>query len=154
MSAPTNSAPSRLVILDTDEEKWGGKPISERLGGSWGQIGVPADRRVWGDFIDKESTSTNIAVSTSLSSDESVRTSLEYAKPFQFLNLGVLAYLGASTALAQVSVDEKLILGSGPIGFLLWRGIYWGKQVSWRNRILITLDWLRIRIFGRDIGNL
>ena len=29
---------------------------------------------------------------------------LDFAKPFQFLNLGVLAYLGASEALAQVGV--------------------------------------------------
>jgi len=79
---------------------------------------------------------------------------VEYAKPFQFLNLGVLAYVGASQALAQVSVNgnDKAILGSGPIGFLLWRGIYWSKQVSWRNRILVGLDWVKGRVFGRDIG--
>ena len=78
----------------------------------------------------------------------------EYAKPFQFLNLGVLAYVGASQALAQISVDEQVILGSGPIGFLLWRGIYWSKQVSWRNRVLVGIDWIRTRLFGRDIGNI
>lgn len=79
---------------------------------------------------------------------------IEYAKPFQFLNLGVLAYVGASQALAQISVDEQVILGSGPIGFLLWRGIYWSKQVSWRNRVLVGIDWIRTRLFGRDIGNI
>jgi len=77
-----------------------------------------------------------------------------YAKPFQFLNLGVLAYVGASKALAQISVGEKNILGYGPLGFLLWRGIYWSKQVSWRNRVLVGLDWVKGRLFGRDIGNL
>jgi NADH:ubiquinone reductase (non-electrogenic) len=70
------------------------------------------------------------------------------------LNLGVLAYIGASRALAQVSVDEKLILGSGPIGFLLWRGIYWSKQVSMRNRVLVTIDWIKAALFGRDLSNL
>lgn len=79
---------------------------------------------------------------------------VEYAKPFQFLNLGVLAYIGASQALAQISVDDKVILGSGPIGFLLWRGIYWSKQVSWRNRVLVGVDWVKGRLFGRDIGSL
>ena len=77
-----------------------------------------------------------------------------YAKPFQFLNLGVLAYVGASQALAQVSIDDKNILGYGPVGFLLWRGIYWSKQVSWRNRVLVGLDWVKARLFGRDIGSL
>ena len=32
-------------------------------------------------------------------------------------------------------------------------GIYWFKQVSWRNRVLITFDWIKGRLFGRDIGN-
>ena len=77
-----------------------------------------------------------------------------FAKPFQFLNLGILAYVGASEALAQVAVDEQQILGSGPIGYLLWRGIYWSKQVSWRNRLLVAVDWAKGRLFGRDIGSI
>lgn len=77
-----------------------------------------------------------------------------FAKPFQFLNLGILAYVGASEALAQVAVDEKQILGSGPVGYLLWRGIYWSKQVSWRNRLLVAVDWAKGRLFGRDIGSI
>ena len=77
---------------------------------------------------------------------------VELAKPFQFLNLGVLAYIGkrncivhtvhtymhtythaythkhvhkpgASEALAQISVDKKTIKGSGNLGFFLWRGL-------------------------------
>lgn len=81
---------------------------------------------------------------------------IEIAKPFQFLNLGVLAYVGASKALAQVSVghgDGDNLLGSGSLGFLLWRGIYWFKQVSWRNRMLVAIDWFKARLFGRDIGS-
>ena len=89
-----------------------------------------------------------------LDNGEVIDVAVEYAKSFQFLNLGVLAYVGASQALAQVSVDDKNILGSGPIGFLMWRGVYWSKQVSWRNRILVGLDWVKSRIFGRDLSNL
>eukprot|EP01035_Chromulina_nebulosa_P022407 gene22407-29014_t len=86
-------------------------------------------------------------------SDQSVNSQIsDIAKPFQFLNLGVLAYVGASKALAQIAVDDKFVLGSGTIGYLLWRGIYWFKQVSWRNRILVGIDWIRSRLFGRDIG--
>jgi NADH dehydrogenase FAD-containing subunit len=81
-------------------------------------------------------------------------TETVYAKPFQFLNLGILAYIGASEALAQVTVDDKNILGSGPVGYLLWRGIYWSKQVSWRNRVLVGVDWFKARVFGRDIGSI
>lgn len=92
-------------------------------------------------------------VNNSTGSTES-ETDLVVAKPFQFLNLGVLAYIGASEALSQVSVDSRSILGTGPIGFLLWRGIYWSKQVSWRSRLLVSFDWLKCRLFGRDLGAL
>jgi NADH dehydrogenase FAD-containing subunit len=77
-----------------------------------------------------------------------------FAKPFQFLNLGILAYVGASEAIAQVAVDEQQVLGSGPIGYLLWRGIYLSKQVSWRNRLLVGVDWIKAKFFGRDIGSI
>ena len=77
---------------------------------------------------------------------------IELAKPFQFLNLGVLAYIGASQALAQINVNTAIIRSSGQLGFLLWRGIYWFKQVSWRNRILVYIDWCKAILFGRDLG--
>jgi hypothetical protein len=25
--------------------------------------------------------------------------------------------------------------------------------VSWRNRILVTLDWIKARVFGREVGS-
>ncbi len=151
MSAPVNVPPSRTIITDNDSGEQYIAP-SERF--NIGQLGVPAKTEVWTDFIDKETTATAESKSTSMTNREKEEKNLEYAKPFQFLNLGVLAYIGASRALAQISVDEKLILGSGPIGFLLWRGIYWTKQVSLRNRILVTIDWIKAFIFGRDIASL
>eukprot|EP01039_Chlorochromonas_danica_P005982 gene5982-6587_t len=83
---------------------------------------------------------------------ENEKYDVDYAKPFQFLNLGILAYIGASQALAQIALDQKSFRGTGQVGFLLWRGIYWFKQVSWRNRALITLDWIKARLFGRTLG--
>ena len=163
MGTPVNSPPKRrMAVLDAsssggsggsgEEQVLASRAMSEKLG--VGQLGVKADIETWAEFIDQEATATSTDRSTVLTADARDRKDLEYAKPFQFLNLGVLAYIGASRALAQVSVDEKLILGSGPIGFLLWRGIYWSKQVSWRNRVLVTLDWIKAVLFGRDIGNL
>lgn len=90
------------------------------------------------------------------------KAAIEFAKPFQFLNLGVLAYLGASQALAQIHIADKepasvgarstTLHSSGKLGFFLWRGVYWFKQVSWRNRMLVTFDWMKTRLFGRDLG--
>ena len=74
-----------------------------------------------------------------------------YAKGFQFLNLGTLAYTGGNSALAQVAVDKKAIKSSGEVGFLLWRSVYLSKQVSLRNRTLVFFDWIKTRLWGRDI---
>jgi NADH dehydrogenase FAD-containing subunit len=77
----------------------------------------------------------------------------EFAKAFQFLNLGMLAYTGGGSALAQVAVspDTDPVKSSGQIGNLLWRSVYLSKQVSWRNRLLVLNDWAKRVFFGRDI---
>jgi NADH dehydrogenase FAD-containing subunit len=77
----------------------------------------------------------------------------EYSKPFQFLNLGILAYTGQGTALSQVTLapDGAPVLGSGWLGNAVWRSVYLSKQVSWRNRLLVLNDWTNRQIFGRDV---
>lgn len=78
---------------------------------------------------------------------------IEYAKPFQFLNLGILAYTGGGSALSQVETapEASPVLASGKLGNFLWRSVYLTKQVSGRNRLLVVNDWLKKQLFGRDI---
>lgn len=80
----------------------------------------------------------------------------EFAKPFQFLNLGILAYTGGGSALAQVTPapNSPALTGSGSLGNAVWKGVYLSKQVSWRNRLLVMNDWTKRRLFGRDITRL
>ena len=74
------------------------------------------------------------------------------ARPFEFLNLGLLAYLGGGEALSQVQVGESRLLSeAGSTGFLLWRSVYVVKQVSPRTRFLVLFDWLKTKLFGRDV---
>jgi len=74
------------------------------------------------------------------------------ARPFEFLNLGLLAYVGGGKALSQVQVgDQRLLSQAGSTGFLLWRSVYVVKQVSPRTRFLVLFDWFKTRAFGRDI---
>lgn len=78
------------------------------------------------------------------------------AAPFQFLNLGILAYTGGGSALAQLQLtpaEQSKVKSQGKIGFSLWRSVYLSKQVSWRNRCLVTVDWLKTQIFGRDVSS-
>lgn len=48
-------------------------------------------------------------------------------------------------------VDKGMVKSTGSTGYLLWRSIYFTKQVSWRNRFLVGVDWLKTKVFGRDI---
>ena len=75
----------------------------------------------------------------------------KYLAPFQFLDLGILAFTGGLSALAQVQMDEKRLTAKGHVGFGLWRSVYFMKQVSMRNRALVFFDWMKQRLFGRDI---
>ncbi len=85
----------------------------------------------------------------------------EIAAPFMYLDLGILTYTGHGSALAQMTFipedsdhNKKAVHvnASGKIGFDLWRTIYLLKQTSPKNAALITLDWVKTTIFGRDIG--
>ena len=74
------------------------------------------------------------------------------AKPFQFLNLGQLAYTGGGEALSQVELgNTKLFSRAGSVGYLLWKSVYIVKQVSTKSRILVIFDWCKTKIFGRDV---
>jgi len=80
---------------------------------------------------------------------------LEEAPGFNFLSLGLLAYVGQEEALNQVMLgDVPLFNYSGKIAFALWRSVYLTKQASTRNQALIAFDWLRTAGFGRDITRL
>eukprot|EP00816_Leptocylindrus_hargravesii_P005353 CAMPEP_0196817792 /NCGR_PEP_ID=MMETSP1362-20130617/62580_1 /TAXON_ID=163516 /ORGANISM="Leptocylindrus danicus, Strain CCMP1856" /LENGTH=672 /DNA_ID=CAMNT_0042195631 /DNA_START=146 /DNA_END=2161 /DNA_ORIENTATION=- len=42
------------------------------------------------------------------------------AKSFEFLNLGLLAFLGGGEALSQIQIGENKLIEAGSTGFLLW----------------------------------
>lgn len=80
---------------------------------------------------------------------------LEESPEFTFLNLGILAYVGGGEALAQVQLGDVPIFNyAGNIAFALWRSVYLVKQVATRNRFMVTFDWVKSEIFGRDITRL
>ncbi|KAL3804015.1 hypothetical protein HJC23_006406 [Cyclotella cryptica] len=80
---------------------------------------------------------------------------LEEAPGFNFLSLGLLAYVGQEEALNQVMIGNVPLFNySGRIAFLLWRSVYLAKQASSRNQALIAFDWARTQSFGRDITRL
>jgi len=69
-------------------------------------------------------------------------------KEFQFLNLGMLAYIGQNKALANLPFAKL----AGWQTWLLWRSVYVTKQVSLRCRVLVLFDFMKTLVFGRDIS--
>lgn len=70
----------------------------------------------------------------------------EHVPPFRYRNLGMLAYVGGSRALA----DLESYKGSGWTAWLFWRSVYVTKIVSLRNKVRVLTDWVNARLFGRD----
>lgn len=75
-----------------------------------------------------------------------------YRKPFEFLSLGIMAYVGNEKALVSAEVLDGQLDIAGAFAFLLWRSVYITKQVSFRNRVLILFDWFKAKLFGRDLS--
>jgi NADH:ubiquinone reductase (non-electrogenic) len=76
-----------------------------------------------------------------------------FRKPFEFLSLGIMAYVGNDKALTEVEAFDRVALRLyGAFAYLLWRSVYITKQVSFRNRVLVLRDWATTRFFGRDLS--
>ena len=77
------------------------------------------------------------------------------AKPFGFLNLGQLSYIGGSQAVAQINVgNTEFLKTGGEAANFIWRSVYLVKQVSTRTRLLVLFDFLKSALFGRDTTSL
>ena len=75
---------------------------------------------------------------------------------FGFKDLGVMTYLGGSKAILQSpngngnGKERKGI--KGWVAYLIWRGAYLTMTLSWRNKFLVPIQWLAVKIFGRDVS--
>ena len=65
-----------------------------------------------------------------------------------------LADIGNNEALAQMPVgggglgaDVRM---NGSAVFVAWRAVYFSKLLSYRNRMMVMLDWVKTKTFGRD----
>ncbi|ODV96156.1 hypothetical protein PACTADRAFT_49556 [Pachysolen tannophilus NRRL Y-2460] len=72
-------------------------------------------------------------------------------KPFNYIHLGALAYLGSEKAIANVTYGKRnLYSGGGLFTFFVWRVLYVSMILSVRSRFKVCADWLKIAFFGRD----
>ena len=63
---------------------------------------------------------------------------------------GSMAYIGGYRAVVQTPEADV----SGLSAWLIWRGAYFTMLVSWRNKFLVPMQWLKTWVFGRDTSSL
>ncbi|MCJ1388158.1 NADH:ubiquinone oxidoreductase [Xylographa bjoerkii] len=72
--------------------------------------------------------------------------------PFEYSHQGSLAYIGSEKAVADVSWLTGNFASGGTLTFLFWRSAYLSMCFSTRNRILVIMDWVKAKMFGRDVS--
>ncbi|GBE81875.1 hypothetical protein SCP_0402490 [Sparassis crispa] len=72
------------------------------------------------------------------------------SKPFRYLHLGSLAYIGNA---AVFDLGRMSFMG-GLAAMYAWRSVYWSEQVSSRTRALLMIDWIVRGVWGRDLSRL
>lgn len=73
-------------------------------------------------------------------------------KPFHYSHQGSLAYIGSEKAVADVSWWNGNVAAGGTMTYYFWRSAYLSMVFSTRNRLLVLNDWLKSKLFGRDIS--
>lgn len=85
--------------------------------------------------------------------DEAFTNYLDDATAFGYNHMGAFAYLGDNSAIADFTnknEDSKFGKSAGVGTYILWRSVYFTKLLSFRNRVLVTMNWGFTEIFGRD----
>ena len=72
--------------------------------------------------------------------------------PFEYTHQGSLAYIGSEKAVADISWFSGNIASGGTIAYFFWRSAYLSMCFSTRNRILVLMDWVKAKVFGRDVS--
>lgn len=74
---------------------------------------------------------------------------VERLPSFTFASMGMLAYIGNARAVADLPSGGQF---GGLLTFYFWRSAYLSNLFSLRNKVLVGSDWVKQKIFGRDIG--
>lgn len=74
--------------------------------------------------------------------------------PFEYSHQGSLAYIGSDKAVADLTFwgDTNNFSTGGRLTYLFWRSAYISMVFSVRNRMLVLMDWVKVKTFGRDVS--
>ncbi|KAL2145102.1 hypothetical protein VTI28DRAFT_7981 [Corynascus sepedonium] len=92
------------------------------------------------------------AISHEIEQHERQLRRIKDIKPFHYSHQGSLAYIGSEKAVADVTWFNGNLAAAGSLTFLFWRSAYISMCFSTRNRLLVINDWLKSKVFGRDLS--
>lgn len=72
--------------------------------------------------------------------------------PFHYSHQGSLAYIGSEKAIADLPLFNGNVASGGGAAMLFWRSAYVSSLYSIRNRALVLTDWVKVKVFGRDVS--
>ncbi|BFZ64364.1 NADH:ubiquinone oxidoreductase [Saitoella coloradoensis] len=74
--------------------------------------------------------------------------------PFHYSHQGSLAYIGSDKAIADLQLPfmKDLFSSGGAATYLFWRSAYVSNLFSLRNKTLVVFDWVKVKMFGRDVS--
>ncbi|KAF2140544.1 uncharacterized protein K452DRAFT_230359 [Aplosporella prunicola CBS 121167] len=72
--------------------------------------------------------------------------------PFEYSHQGSLAYIGSEKAVADISWLTGNFATGGTLTYFFWRSAYLSMCFSTRNRVLVLVDWVKAKVFGRDVS--
>ncbi|KAG9245601.1 hypothetical protein BJ878DRAFT_500795 [Calycina marina] len=92
------------------------------------------------------------AVAKEIEAHERQLRRIKDIKPFHYTHQGSMAYIGSERAVADVSWLNGNFATGGGLTYLFWRSAYLSMCFSTRNRVLVVIDWLKSKTFGRDVS--
>ncbi|KAJ7750461.1 pyridine nucleotide-disulfide oxidoreductase-domain-containing protein [Mycena maculata] len=120
-------------------------------------------QRVKGDNLKAQLAELEASAATILHEDErkkvldeaeGVKRQLSKFKirPFSYSHQGTLAYIGSDKAIADLPFLNGSFASGGFLTYYFWRSAYISTLFSLRNRSLVVTDWIRTKVFGRDVS--
>ncbi|KAK9775667.1 putative External alternative NADH-ubiquinone oxidoreductase [Seiridium cardinale] len=73
-------------------------------------------------------------------------------QPFHYSHQGSLAYIGSDKAVADVAWLNGNVASGGKLTYYFWRSAYLSMCFSTRNRVLVVMDWIKAKVYGRDVS--
>jgi len=101
-----------------------------------------------GEYLGKQLNAAANAAKKTANANAAAKTAAVFEpEPFKYVHMGSFAALGSEQASLELPGDYVM---SGVGTMMLWYGVYFSNQVSWRNKFLVVGDWFKKSVWGRD----